>query len=41
MNRFDQFQLSNEILNGIHDIGFEEPSPIQAECIPAVLRGKM
>jgi ATP-dependent RNA helicase DeaD len=40
MNRFDQFQLSNEILNGIHDVGFEEPSPIQAECIPAVLRGE-
>ncbi|MGA9174200.1 MAG: DEAD/DEAH box helicase [Thermoactinomyces sp.] len=40
MNRFDQFQLSQEILRGIQDLGFEEPSPIQAECIPAVLRGE-
>jgi len=40
MSRFDQFQLSPEILRGIQDLGFEEPSPIQAECIPAVLRGE-
>lgn len=40
MSRFDQFQLSPEILKGIQDLGFEEPSPIQAECIPAVLRGE-
>jgi ATP-dependent RNA helicase DeaD len=40
MNRFDQFQLSFEILKGIQNVGFEEPSPIQAECIPAVLRGE-
>lgn len=40
MNRFDKFQLSPEILKGIQDLGFEEPSPIQTECIPAVLRGE-
>ncbi len=40
MNRFDQFQLSEVILKGIYQIGFEEPSPIQSECIPAVLRGE-
>ncbi|WP_149454481.1 DEAD/DEAH box helicase [Pasteuria penetrans] len=40
MNRFDQFNLSEEILGGIQDLGFEEPSPIQMECIPAVLRGE-
>ncbi|AUS09073.1 ATP-dependent helicase [Laceyella sacchari] len=40
MSRFDQFALSKEILKGIQDIGFEEASPIQAECIPAVLRGE-
>lgn len=40
MTRFDQFALSQEILKGIQDIGFEESSPIQAECIPAVLRGE-
>jgi ATP-dependent RNA helicase DeaD len=40
MSRFEQFQLSPELLKGIQEIGFEEPSPIQAECIPAVLRGE-
>lgn len=40
MSRFDQFQLSPEIFRGIQDLGFEEPSPIQTECIPAVLRGE-
>ncbi|MBA4494412.1 DEAD/DEAH box helicase [Paenactinomyces guangxiensis] len=40
MSRFDQFQLSPEILKGVQDLGFEEPSPIQSECIPAVLRGE-
>ena len=39
MSRFDQFGLSEKILKGIYDLGFEEPSPIQVECIPAVLRG--
>ncbi|WP_124727508.1 DEAD/DEAH box helicase [Staphylospora marina] len=40
MNRFEQFGLSPEILRGIHEMGFEEPSPIQDACIPAVLRGE-
>lgn len=39
MSRFDQFRLSENILKGIYDLGFEEPSPIQVECIPAVLSG--
>lgn len=39
MSRFDQFRLSEKILKGIYDLGFEEPSPIQVECIPAVLSG--
>ena len=39
MSRFDQFDLSDKILKGIYDLGFEEPSPIQVECIPAVLAG--
>lgn len=38
--RFDDFGLHPDILKGIYDIGFEEPSPIQTECIPAVLRGE-
>ena len=40
MNRFNEFQLSSEILRGIQDLGFEEPSPIQQECIPMVLDGQ-
>lgn len=39
MSRFDQFDLSKKILKGVYDLGFEEPSPIQVECIPAVLSG--
>lgn len=40
MKEFDAFELNPLILKGIRDMGFEEPSPIQAECIPAVLRGE-
>lgn len=40
MKRFNEFALSNEILRGIQDLGFEEPSPIQQECIPSVLTGE-
>ncbi|PTX58660.1 ATP-dependent RNA helicase DeaD [Melghirimyces profundicolus] len=40
MKSFDSFELDPLILKGIRDMGFEEPSPIQAECIPAVLRGE-
>ncbi|WP_044642784.1 DEAD/DEAH box helicase [Risungbinella massiliensis] len=40
MMRFDDFQLSDALLTGIKEIGFEEPSPIQEKCIPAVLRGE-
>ncbi|MBD1373183.1 DEAD/DEAH box helicase [Hazenella sp. IB182357] len=40
MSRFREFDLSPEILQGIQDLGFEEPSPIQAECIPYVIRGE-
>lgn len=39
MNRFDQFMLSPEVLQGISDLGFEEPSPVQVQCIPFVLSG--
>ncbi|WP_083964073.1 DEAD/DEAH box helicase [Shimazuella kribbensis] len=40
MKRFEDFDLSEDIMKGIQDIGYEEPSPIQAECIPAVIRGE-
>ena len=37
--KFNQFNLKQEILNAIDEIGFKEPSPIQVEAIPLVLDG--
>ncbi len=37
---FDQLGLSAEILKAVSDQGYSEPSPIQAQAIPAVLDGK-
>jgi len=37
---FEQFGLSNEVLNAIKDMGFEETSPIQAATIPLLLDNK-
>ncbi len=39
MTDFREFELSRRVQQAIDDMGFEEPSPIQAACIPAVLRG--
>ncbi|MGC5324021.1 DEAD/DEAH box helicase [Brevibacillus sp. SYSU BS000544] len=39
MTIFSDFPLHKTILNAIHDMGFEEPSPIQASCIPKILEG--
>ena len=36
---FGDIELSRKILNAVHDMGFEEPSPIQAQTIPLVLEG--
>ena len=38
--RFDELELSPQILRGIKDMGFEEASPIQAQAIPVVLSGR-
>ena len=38
--RFDELELSPQILRGIKDMGFEEASPIQAQAIPGVMSGK-
>lgn len=40
MARFSDFQIDQEILRSISDMGFEEPSPIQSMCIPVILEGK-
>jgi ATP-dependent RNA helicase RhlE len=36
---FDQLDLSPELLRAVHDEGYTEPTPIQEEAIPIVLRG--
>ena len=37
--RFDSFEVSNQILAGIKDAGFEYCTPIQAETLPPALAG--
>ncbi len=37
MSGFEEFGLRKEILRAITDMGFEEPTPIQAETIPYLL----
>ena len=37
---FTQLNLSNEILRAIADQGYTEPTPIQAQAIPAILEGR-
>lgn len=36
---FGELQLSKKILSAIAEMGFEEPSPIQAQTIPLVMEG--
>jgi len=38
--KFEELNLSKEILDAVKDMGFEEASPIQAEAIPLILDGK-
>lgn len=40
MADFAQLGISQAILDALADMGFEEPSPIQAACIPLVLDGR-
>ncbi|HJW25429.1 MAG TPA: DEAD/DEAH box helicase [Rhodocyclaceae bacterium] len=39
IDSFDQLGLSNPILEALAGIGYETPSPIQAQCIPILLEG--
>ena len=36
---FDQLGLHADLLKGIRDLGFERPTPVQAEAIPQILTG--
>ena len=40
MKTFQDFKLSNPLRNAIDDLGFENPTPIQAESFSVVLSGK-
>ena len=37
---FGDFGLKKEILWGIYEIGYKNPSPVQEESIPKILEGK-
>ena len=37
MSKFDQLELQESILKAIHELGFEQPTPIQEKCIPFLL----
>ena len=37
--KFDELNLSNEILRGVKEMGFEEASAIQAQAIPVAMEG--
>lgn len=39
MQSFESFQLKNPLNNAIIDLGFDNPTPIQAEAFPVVLSG--
>lgn len=39
-NDFNDFFLKRELLLGIHEAGFDKPSPIQEETIPIALAGR-
>ena len=40
LKRFDELELNQAIIRAIEEMGFEEPSPIQANAIPVILSGK-
>jgi ATP-dependent RNA helicase DeaD len=40
VNQFNESGLSANILRAIEDLGFETPTPVQAEVIPAILNTK-
>jgi ATP-dependent RNA helicase DeaD len=40
MSTFADLKLSDEILQGLQDLGYESPSPIQVQAIPPLLEGR-
>ncbi len=37
---FDEFDLNDDILDSLYDMGFEKATPIQEQAIPIILEGK-
>ena len=40
MTTFKDLGLSEPILQALHDVGYESPSPIQEQAIPSLLQGR-
>ena len=40
MNLFETFGLSQELIDSIKRMGFKEPTEIQKEAIPPIMKGK-
>ncbi|MBT8145635.1 MAG: DEAD/DEAH box helicase, partial [Gammaproteobacteria bacterium] len=40
ISAFDQLQLATPLLEALKDVGYENPSPIQAQTIPLLLAGR-
>src|ERR687883_1275886 len=40
MITFAELGLSDPVLQALHDVGYESPSPIQEQAIPPLLEGK-
>jgi len=38
--KFNDFNLSEPLLAGLRDVNFQEPTPIQEQAIPIILKGK-
>ena len=39
VQRFDELNLIDPLIKAVTELGFETPLPIQAECIPPILKG--
>src|SRR5882757_4411168 len=39
MTKFTDLGLSSDLLQAVHDVGYESPSPIQEQAIPPLLEG--
>jgi ATP-dependent RNA helicase RhlE len=38
--KFEDFQLDEQVMEGILSMGFESPTPVQEQCIPIILEGR-